>query len=266
MNILFPLPDHGFDPTETAVPWRALRDAGHTVTFATPSGRPAAADERILSGRGFGPLRPMLRATRHARATYAEMIADPAFTRPVGYDELDPADCDALVLTGGHAPGMRTYLESNRVQACTASAMKQGKPVGAICHGVLVPARAIDPDTGRSVLWGRRTTALLRSQELAAWAATRAWLGSYYRTYPEPVESEVRRALASAEDFARAPMPLRREHPDRPDQGFTVRDRSYLSARFYGDAYRFARDFVAIVDEHAADRGGDGTRADRDTA
>jgi hypothetical protein len=32
--------------------------------------------------------------------------------------------------------------------------------VGAICHGVLVAARRIDPATGASVLRGRRTTAL----------------------------------------------------------------------------------------------------------
>lgn len=28
-SILFPLPDHDFDVTEVAVPWRLLRDPGH---------------------------------------------------------------------------------------------------------------------------------------------------------------------------------------------------------------------------------------------
>lgn len=38
MPILIPLPNHDFDPTEAAVPWRMLTKAGHKVSFATPRG------------------------------------------------------------------------------------------------------------------------------------------------------------------------------------------------------------------------------------
>ena len=60
MRILFPLPDEDFDPTESAIPWAALTAAGHEVAFATPSGQPARADPRILSGKGFGPWKAFL--------------------------------------------------------------------------------------------------------------------------------------------------------------------------------------------------------------
>ncbi|MGB1276773.1 MAG: type 1 glutamine amidotransferase domain-containing protein, partial [Nannocystaceae bacterium] len=51
MNILLPLPARDFDPTEAAVAWRLLVDAGHDIVFATPAGRPAKADPRMLTGK-----------------------------------------------------------------------------------------------------------------------------------------------------------------------------------------------------------------------
>jgi protease I len=98
--------------------------------------------------------------------------------------------------------------------------------------------------SGKSVLYGRKTTALLRSQELLAWNLTRLYLGDYYRTYKVTVEDEVTAALVRPEDFVRGPMSLRRDTPERPD-GFAVIDGNYVSARWPGDAHRFSR---AIAD------------------
>ena len=83
---------------------------------------------------------------------------------------------------------MRPYLESPVVQRSVVEFFSRGKPVGAMCHGVLVAARSIDPATGASVLRGRRTTALTWQLERKAWAVarrTRFWDPSYYRTYSE---------------------------------------------------------------------------------
>ncbi|PRQ02499.1 DJ-1/PfpI family protein [Enhygromyxa salina] len=252
MRILFPLPSLDFDPTEASVPWRALVDAGHEVVFATPNGQPAAADPRIVSGRGFALWRQFLRAVAHAREVYGQMEASEAFQAPLRYDELagQHERFDGVILTGGHAPKMKPYLESDLLQALVADYMIADKPVGAICHGALLVARARDPKTGRSVLHGRKTTALTKSQEMAAWAMTGLWLGSYYRTYEITVQDEVSQALASADDFLPGPFLLRREGPERRDYGFTVRDRNYLSARYYTDAYKFADEFVALLAEH----------------
>lgn len=247
MRVLVPLPQTDFDPTETAIPWRALIDAGHEVTFATPDGEVAQADRRILTGRGFALWRYFLRATPHARATYDEMAASEAFQHPLRYEALDPDDFDAILLTGGHAPGMKPYLESSRIQQLVVAMMRADKPVAAICHGVLVPARSIDPATGRSVLHGRKTTSLTKLQELGAFAMTAMWLGRYYRTYAPTVEDEVRGALASDEDYSRGPLAVRREGPDRRDYGYVVRDGNYLSARYFIDAYKFADAFVRLL-------------------
>lgn len=239
MRILFPLPNRGFDPTESAVPCKALIGAGHEVVFATPDARPSAADPRILSGRGFGPFRPWLRAVPHARELYAWMEASFAFQHPVPYANLDPDDFDGVLLTGGHADDMNSYFESKPVQALVAAHMIEDKPVGAICHGVLVPARATNPQTGRSALYGRRTTALTKLQEL--------WLGSYYRTHQRTVEAQVIDALAKPEDFERGPFTWAREGPNKPNVGFAVRDGNYVSARYFVDAYVFAAAVLGVV-------------------
>jgi protease I len=247
-TVLLPLPSHDFDPTETAVPWRALRARGHNVVFATPDGRPGQADPKMATGAGLGLLAPLLRADAAGRAAYSELAQSAEFQHPIAYAEIAAANFGALLLPGGHAPGMRPYLESEQLQSATAEFFAQDKPVGAICHGVLLAARSHRRD-GKPVLFGRKTTTLTKTMELAAWALTRIYLGDYYRTYPITVEDEVCAALTDAGDFVAGPLPLRRDSPERPDIGFTVRDGNYLSARWPGDAHRFGAEFAAMVVE-----------------
>jgi protease I len=197
-KILIPLPDQGFDPTEVAVPWKTWRDLGHRIVFATPLGRVASADPRMVTGEGLGPLAGLLRADARGREAYAAVRQSIEFRHPIAWGDMGAVEVDALFLPGGHAPGMKPYLESMDVQAKVVSMFAAHRPVGAICHGVIVAARAKEA-SGRSVLHGRKTTALTRRMEMAAWWLTRWWLGDYYRTYPETVEDEVRRALASPE-------------------------------------------------------------------
>lgn len=245
-NLLIPLPLRDFDPTEAAIPWQELSQRGHKVYFATPDGSMAEADSRMTLGTGLGLWKPLLRADANGRAAYCAMIQDPAFKQPWDYQRATSETIDGLILPGGHAPGMRPYLESTHVQAMVTQAFERDIPVGAICHGVVVAARSTRAD-GRSVLYGRRTTALTRSLELTGWALTMAWLGSYYRTYPQTVQGEVTAALAEPADFDSGPPALLRDNPRRLLRGFTVRDGNYLSARWPGDAHRFAQQFASML-------------------
>jgi len=54
-HVLVLLPARDFDPSEAAIGWRVLVDAGHTIDFATPDGRPAVADQMMLTGQGLDP-------------------------------------------------------------------------------------------------------------------------------------------------------------------------------------------------------------------
>ncbi|WP_266180450.1 type 1 glutamine amidotransferase domain-containing protein [Dyella humicola] len=280
-HVLIPLPHQDFDPSEVAVPWRVLTQAGHQVTFATPDGQTASADPIMISGEGldlwgwipglrkltaFGRL---LRANAVARRDYAALLKDQAFNAPLRWDDVETAGFDGLLLPGGHcARGVRVYLESSQLQHVVAAFFGADKPVAAICHGVVLAARSRGAD-GRSVLHGRRTTALTWALEKSAWSITRItrfWDPDYYRTYPDgpgqpagymSVQQEVTRALARPEDFLDVP----RDVPDyrRKTSGlvrdsatdgrpaFVVRDGNYVSARWPGDVHRFAATFADIL-------------------
>jgi len=181
-------------------------------------------------------------------AMYDAMSAAPEYRRPSAWSDITAADFDGLVLPGGHAPGMRQYLGSAVLRTKVAELWALERPVGAICHGVLVLARTIDPATGRCVIAQRFTTCLPKYMERTAWLATAWKLGRYYRTYPVYVEDEVTAALQDRSRFVRGPFTLSRRGTALDDSAaFTTRDGNYLSARWPGDAYLFAKTFVRML-------------------
>jgi len=229
-RILVPLPDRDFDPTEVAVPWRLLRDAGHELVFATERGGAApACDERALRGIVFG----RFGASEEARRYYAELEQAPEFRSPVPWAAADPECFGGLLLPGGHAPGMRQYLGSRILQEAIGAFWSLRRPVGAICHGVLLLARARDHE-GRSLLARRRTTCFPRYLERLARVGT-FWLGEYARTYPVYVEDEVRAALDDPKQFEAGPRVLLARGTAGDDRAaFVVVDGNYVSARWLG--------------------------------
>lgn len=279
MNVLMPLPSCDYDPSEAGVSHALIRAAGHSLRFATPDGKPAQADPAMLSGAGFDVwgrvpglqrlalIGLFLRADRRGRAAHAAMQADPACARPLRYADIDPGAFDGLLLPGGHAQGMREYLESAVLQQVVAAFFAAGKPIGAICHGVVLAARSRVADGSRSVLHGRKTTALTWAFERKAWMISRYggrwWDRDYYRTYREApgepdgyrsVQAEVTRALADPADFLDVDpaLPdarlkaggLARDTPQDARPAFVVVDGNYVSARWPGDVHTFARRFV----------------------
>lgn len=251
-TILVPLPDRDFDVTEVAVPWQLLREAGHEVVFATEAGATPACDPLLLTGVVFGKLG----ARPEPIAFYRELERAPEFTAPIRWSDARVDDFDALVLAGGHAPGMRQYLGSDEVHRLTAGFFASSRPIAAICHGVLVAARARGDD-GRSVLHGLRTTCLPKYMERAAFYSTWWRRGRYYRTYPAYVEDEVRAALASPDDFVRGPRTLsKRGTRDDDTDAFVVEDGRYVSARWPGDAYLLARKLIVRIEAATASRAG----------
>ena len=273
--VLIPIPDRDFDPTEVAVSWRVLTRNGHRVVFATESGKPGVADDVMVTGRGLDiwsdlpGLRAipiigfMLRANKDGRDAYRNMLRSNEFQQPVSWAQATLDDVDALLLPGGHrARGMRSYIDSDILQRLVVDAFGRGMPVAAICHGVLLAARSIDPGTGRSVLYARKTTALTWAFERNAWNLTRfTRFGdpNYYRTYTEEpgqpdgymsVQSEVTRALQDPTDFCdvKPGSPQRwlktsgmvRDTATNSRPAFVVDDGNYVSARWPGDTHTFA--------------------------
>ncbi|WP_372494063.1 MULTISPECIES: type 1 glutamine amidotransferase domain-containing protein [Nocardia] len=245
MKVLLPLPDTDFDVTEVAVPWHILTTAGHRVVFATEHrGTWPAADPLLLTGVLFG----RLGAKPEAKKLYRRLQLSSEFADTIAWEDIDPIEYDGLLLPGGHASGVRQYLESTVLQQRIAAFWQLHRPVGAICHGVVLLARAIDPGTGHSVLHDRKTTCLPKYLERTGYFLTAWRRGRYYRTYPAYVEDEVRTALADDSQFVRG-KPVLTRHGTATDHtgAFIVRDRNYLSARWPGDAYLFAQHFEAML-------------------
>jgi protease I len=248
-RVIIPLPNYGFDPTEVAIPWQILTQNGVNVAFATPDGKQSAADRLMLTGEKLGIWKPILQARKDAVAAYSEMEKTPAFQNPLKFDDLREVDFDAILLPGGHDKGVKEYLESSILQKLIVDFFRTQKPVAAVCHGVVLVARSIDPKTNKSVIHGYKTTSLLKSQELTAYNLTRLWLKDYYLTYPKTtVEEEVRASLANEEDFISGHFSLLRDDMKHLKRGFTVRDRNYLSARYPGDIYTFSLEFLKMLE------------------
>jgi protease I len=118
---------------EVIVPFQALQMVGHEVDAVCPDKR--AGESVRTAVHDF-----------EGDQTYSEK---PGHNFPVNatFDEIDPADYDALVLPGGRAP---EYLRLNeRVLDIVRHFADESKPIAALCHGpqILAAAGVLD---GRS--------------------------------------------------------------------------------------------------------------------
>lgn len=229
-KILIPLPDKDFDLTEVAVPWKLFTNEGFKVVFATENGKIAQVDPLLITGVIFG----QLGAKPEAISYYRELEKSEEFLNPITYNQIIPDDFDLLHLPGGHAKGMRQYLESKLLQQKVEAFYKSNKLIGSICHGGIVLSRTIDSSTGKSIIHSKKMTALTKSLEGIAYYITFWKLGDYYRTYPEYVQDEVCRNLISKDNFKRG----------NPFNPMVVEDGNLITARWPLDAYLYAQTLI----------------------
>ena len=121
---------------EIMVPFQALQMVGHAVHAVCP-GKKAGEQVRTAIHDFEGD------------QTYSEKRGH-NFTLNATFDEVKPADYDALVIPGGRAP---EYLRLNaQVLDVIRHFDKAGKPIAALCHGPQLLAAA-------GVLKGRKLNA-----------------------------------------------------------------------------------------------------------
>lgn len=111
---------------EAMVPFQALQAVGHTVHAVCPDKR--AGDKVRTAIHDF-----------EGDQTYTEKRGHD-FAVNATYDDVNPKDYDALVLTGGRAP---EYLRLNQsVLYLVRHFFEDDKPVACICHGAQILAAA----------------------------------------------------------------------------------------------------------------------------
>lgn len=247
-KVIILMADYGHDPTEVAIPWRAFKDAGFDITFATENGSTPACDEKMYKG----VTGTLLGAAKPAKEAYHALTTkDPSFDSPESWTA--PAfslnEFDLVFLPGGHEKRVRQIIDSARVHSLLAeyfpktkkSGSSGGKCLAAICHGVQVLAAATYHD-GKSVLHDVETTALIGLMEQGIFQATRLFLGDYYKTYgagTPSVQQIVTDKLDKPEQFKSS----------LSSSPFVVEDPTYnyLSARFPPDAAELAKRTIEMV-------------------
>lgn len=125
----------GFYLNELMQPVKRLLDAGHQVTFATPSGLAPTLDKSSDDKMYFNN---DVNAWRTHRALLDKLKLTSAAFSPVislaraaqrGYGEFD-----AIYIPGGHAP-MQDLLTSPALGKALAAFHAAGKPTALVCHG-----------------------------------------------------------------------------------------------------------------------------------
>lgn len=166
MNILMILTSHdelgdtgektGFWLEEFAAPYYVLKDAGHTITLASPAGGQPPLDPKSDAPEN------QTDATRRF-AEDSEATAELASTRLLS--EIDPAMFDALFVPGGHGP-MWDLAEDGRTRVIIETLLRGGKPVAAVCHGPAVFRHATAPG-GVPLIEGKKVTGFTNEEEEA---------------------------------------------------------------------------------------------------
>ncbi|KAK6952654.1 hypothetical protein Daesc_004944 [Daldinia eschscholtzii] len=233
-KVLIMMADYGHDPTETAVPYTAFKNAGYQVEFATENRNQPQCDQKLLQGFTQKLLQG---AKKEVVDLYKRMAISEEMRHPVSWSDpgfsLDPYDL--VFFPGGHDKGVKQIIESPIVHKLVVDyfpkTKKPGKKViGAICHGVMVLAKSKDAN-GRSVIRDCKTTALPAKFEQAAYWGTRAILGDYYKTYghgSEDVEQSIKKVLADPSQFKASLNPG--------------------PARYPGDAELFAEEIIKLFE------------------
>jgi putative intracellular protease/amidase len=192
------------------VAYAAFKSAAFDVQFATENGKSPECDKRMCEGltqkllvrqqlppflsHPFGRYILTLVAVakgakKSALQMYQQMRASEECNHPLAWSSpgfsLDLFDL--VYLPGGHEKSVRQIIDSHTVHRLLADyfpkTRKPGKKaVVAVCHGVMVLSEA-KGDDGKSVIHECETTCLPARFEQAAFWATRAFLGDYYKTY-----------------------------------------------------------------------------------
>ncbi|WP_057462423.1 type 1 glutamine amidotransferase domain-containing protein [Pseudovibrio sp. POLY-S9] len=164
MNVLMVLTSHdklgntgektGFWLEEFAAPYYVFKDAGATITLASPAG-------------GQPPLDPKSNLPDFQTAATdrfkADAAANDALANTVKLDSVSADAFDAVFYPGGHGP-LWDLVDNTASISLIEQLYSAGKPVGVVCHAsaALVNAKAAD---GSALVNGKKVTGFSNTEE-----------------------------------------------------------------------------------------------------
>lgn len=147
----------GFWLEEFAAPYYTFKDAGATITLASPGG-------------GQPPLDPKSdipdSQTKDTQRFKADPTAQAALAQTVELSQVSAGDFDAVFYPGGHGPLWDLAEDASSI-ALIEAMLGAGKPVALVCHapGVLRDVKAVNGDP---VMQGKSVTGFTNTEEQAA--------------------------------------------------------------------------------------------------
>jgi len=136
---------------EITGPYYVFSEAGCEVYFASPMGGKVPLDALSLSENFF---------TENDRRFQEDGLMS-FLDNSYALGEISPEAIDCVWLAGGHGTCMD--FEANLAQFVT-DALGMGRPVGAVCHGVIGLLSAVDQD-GTPLLTGKQVTGFSNAEE-----------------------------------------------------------------------------------------------------
>jgi putative intracellular protease/amidase len=166
MNILIVLTSHselgntgettGFWLEEFASPYYRLKDAGATLTLASPLG-------------GQPPLDPKSDEPDFQTDATRRFANDPAAQTDLAHtvllSDMNEASFDAVFYPGGHGPLWDLHNDAHSI-ALIGRFLAAGKPVATVCHAPSVLLKVTDKN-GEPIVKGKKVTGFSNSEEAA---------------------------------------------------------------------------------------------------
>lgn len=166
MNILMVLTSHdrlgdtgkktGFWLEEFAAPYYVFRDAGATLTLASPKGGQPPLDPKSDEPDA------QTEATRRFRGDPA---AQQALANTVPLAGVKDGDFDAVFYPGGHGPLWDLAQDADSIRLIETM-IASGKPVALVCHAPGVLGR-VKGEGGAPLVQGKRVTGFTNTEEAA---------------------------------------------------------------------------------------------------
>ncbi|MCM8557823.1 type 1 glutamine amidotransferase domain-containing protein [Sphingomicrobium sediminis] len=166
MNILIVLTSHdelgdtgektGFWLEELAAPYYTLKDAGHTLTLASPKGGQPPLDPRSDEEDS---------QTEATRRFKADPEAQMQLSTTKVLADMDTSNFDAVFYPGGHGP-LWDLAESADSKRIIETTLRSGKPVALVCHAPAV-LKNVESEDGSPIVKGRKVTGFTNEEEAA---------------------------------------------------------------------------------------------------
>lgn len=137
----------GFYLNELMQPVKLLLDAGHQVTFATPTGQAPTVDAKSIDPMYFGNSTADLQAHRDLldRLALTSKEKSPVLSLS-RVEQLGYGQFDAVYIPGGHAP-MQDLLKSPALGRLLTDFHNRNKTTALVCHGPIALLSTL-PDAG----------------------------------------------------------------------------------------------------------------------